>query len=433
MGVGKESDIYLVTSPSPAPANAAGNGEGEGLTPSTSPKDKENVQSILKIHRLGRISFRSLARNRDYHRNRQHATWQYLSRLSAQKEFAAMKALYAAGFPVPRPIGWNRHTVVMSLVPGMPLRQVSAESFGVVKESREEKIAALYDAIMELALRLAEVGCIHGDFNEFNILVENVPELGEPDVTEPEDADTETSGANRRLAPDQSLEKPLIAHLIDFPQITSISHPQARSYFDRDVDCIREFFRKKYGFETEDIGPTFEDAMERLREAEQKRAEMDPGTDLDEERQQPNHGKRSGTNRRLDVQIEAAGFSKKMAKELEMYYEEERQQGGREEAANEVGDNDVDDVDGDEPTEEGNAEDEGDATDRERVQGTDVMRGSADEVPQRSLTQDHLGSCKETRSVEDQMSTKMAHVSMISKRPTSKPFAAPKAVAGWAI
>jgi len=75
----------------------------------------------LKFHRLGRTSFRTVKNNRDYLKHRKSASWFYLSRLAAIKEFAYMKALYDAGFPVPRPIDFNRHCVLMSLVKATPL------------------------------------------------------------------------------------------------------------------------------------------------------------------------------------------------------------------------------------------------------------------------------------------------------------------------
>ena len=59
-------DIYIVASP-----------EGE--------------QYALKLHRLGRTSFRNLKNKRDYHKHRKNISWLYLSRLSAMKEFAYMK------------------------------------------------------------------------------------------------------------------------------------------------------------------------------------------------------------------------------------------------------------------------------------------------------------------------------------------------------
>lgn len=54
-------------------------------------------------------------------------------------------------------------------------------------------VDALYDELMNLIIRFADSGVIHGDFNEFNIML------------------TEE-------------EKPVI---IDFPQMVSTSHPNA--------------------------------------------------------------------------------------------------------------------------------------------------------------------------------------------------------------
>lgn len=62
----RPADIYVVASP---------NGE----------------QYALKLHRLGRTSFRNLKNKRDYHKHRKNMSWLYLSRLSAMKEFAYMK------------------------------------------------------------------------------------------------------------------------------------------------------------------------------------------------------------------------------------------------------------------------------------------------------------------------------------------------------
>jgi RIO kinase 2 len=66
IGTGKESDIYVVANP-----------EGERMA--------------LKIHRLGRISFRTIKSKRDYLRQGQHASWMYMSRLAAMKEYAFMR------------------------------------------------------------------------------------------------------------------------------------------------------------------------------------------------------------------------------------------------------------------------------------------------------------------------------------------------------
>ncbi|XP_019722496.1 serine/threonine-protein kinase RIO2 [Hippocampus comes] len=189
MGVGKESDIYIVA-----------NQDGE--------------QYALKLHRLGRTSFRNLKNKRDYHKHRKNMSWLYLSRLSAMKEFAYMKALYDRGFPVPKPVDYNRHAVVMELINGYPLCQVH----------ELQDPPALYSEFMELIVKLANHGLIHGDFNEFNLMLDDQDHIT----------------------------------MIDFPQMVSTSHPNAEWYFDRDVKCIRDFFAKRYSYESE-LFPTFND------------------------------------------------------------------------------------------------------------------------------------------------------------------------------
>lgn len=95
---------------------------------------------MLKLHRLGRTSFRAVKAKRDYLKHRSSFrcgvinfeicttplchSWLYLSRLAAIKEFAFMKALGDRGFSVPRAIECNRHAVLMSRVDGGPLVQV---------------------------------------------------------------------------------------------------------------------------------------------------------------------------------------------------------------------------------------------------------------------------------------------------------------------
>ncbi|OWK11692.1 RIOK2 [Cervus elaphus hippelaphus] len=161
MGVGKESDIYIVA-------------------------NEEGQQFALKLHRLGRTSFRNLKNKRDYHKHRHNMSWLYLSRLSAMKEFAYMKALYERKFPVPKPIDYNRHAVVMELINGYPLCQIH----------HVEDPASVYDEAMELIVKLANHGLIHGDFNEFNLI----------------------------------LDKDDHITMIDFPQMVSTSHPNAEWY-----------------------------------------------------------------------------------------------------------------------------------------------------------------------------------------------------------
>ncbi|XP_058058327.1 uncharacterized protein LOC131209308 [Anopheles bellator] len=189
IGTGKESNIYTVM-------------------------DDEDTPLCLKLHRLGRICFRNVREKRDYHGKRHKMGWLYLSRISATREFAYMKALHDRGFPVPKPIDFNRHCVIMELVDGYPLTNVCEVG----------NVEALYDDLMNLIVRLGNCGVIHGDFNEFNIMITQE-------------------------------QHPI---LIDFPQMISTSHPNAEMYFDRDVQGVRELFRKKFGYESEEF-PRFGD------------------------------------------------------------------------------------------------------------------------------------------------------------------------------
>lgn len=189
IGVGKESDIFIAA-------------------------NEDNEQFVLKFHRLGRNSFRAIKNQRDYLKNRKCASWIYMSRLSAMKEYAYMKALYDNGFSVPRPRDFNRHTVAMDLVPGYPLCQIH----------ELEDTQQVYDDIMNLIVQLGSYGLIHSDFNEFNLMLSD-----EDNVT-----------------------------MIDFPQMVSTSHYNADYYFDRDVNCIRTFFKRRFNFESDEY-PKIED------------------------------------------------------------------------------------------------------------------------------------------------------------------------------
>ncbi len=193
-----------------------------------------------------------------------------MSKLAALKEFAFMKALKENGFRVPEPIANSRHTIVMELIDAFPMRQISE-----VPDPAE-----LYTELIEIILRLAQYGLIHGDFNEFNILIKEEDET----PSEPPD-DPEKPARFLKLTP----------VLIDFPQMVSVDHANAEMYFDRDVNCIKRFFARRFHFTSDEAGPLFADAKKQV-------------------------GKNG--EKRLDIEVEASGFSKKMAKDLEKYMQE---------------------------------------------------------------------------------------------------------------
>ncbi|AJT08284.1 Rio2p [Saccharomyces cerevisiae YJM1248] len=189
IGVGKESDIYKVS-------------------------DKNGNPRVMKIHRLGRTSFHSVRNNRDYlKKSNQGANWMHLSRLAANKEYQFMSMLYSKGFKVPEPFDNSRHIVVMELIEGYPMRRLR----------KHKNIPKLYSDLMCFIVDLANSGLIHCDFNEFNIMIKDKLE------------DENDCGFV----------------VIDFPQCISIQHQDADYYFQRDVDCIRRFFKKKLKYEPE--------------------------------------------------------------------------------------------------------------------------------------------------------------------------------------
>ncbi|AWU77099.1 uncharacterized protein C5L36_0C10050 [Pichia kudriavzevii] len=192
IGVGKESDIY-------------------------SCKTKDGVKRVLKIHRLGRISFRTVRNKRDYLKIGKGGSWMYLSKLAAQREYEFMNILYRNGFDVPTPYDCSRHLVLMELIPGFPMRQL-------YNHHNYEK---LYCDLMKFIVKLANNGLIHCDFNEYNIMI-----------------------IDKEIA-DKEEKRDFI--VIDFPQCISIEHPDASFYFKRDVDCIRRFFKRRFGYKPKKV------------------------------------------------------------------------------------------------------------------------------------------------------------------------------------
>lgn len=57
--------------------------------------NEDGTVMAMKLHRLGRTSFRAVKSKRDYLRHRSSYNWLYLSRLAALKEFAFMKVFFA--------------------------------------------------------------------------------------------------------------------------------------------------------------------------------------------------------------------------------------------------------------------------------------------------------------------------------------------------
>ncbi|XP_048437917.1 serine/threonine-protein kinase rio2-like [Pyrus x bretschneideri] len=235
IGVGKESDIFEVAT-------------------------EDGTVMAMKLHRLGRVSFRAVKSKRDYLKHRSSYSWLYLSRLAALKEFAFMKALEEHGFPVPSAVDCNRHCVIMSLVQGYPLVQV--------KQLQNPEV--VFETIIGLVVRLAEHGLIHCDFNEFNIMIDD-----DEKVT-----------------------------MIDFPQMVSVSHHNAQMYFDRDVECVFKFFRKRFNM-------NFQECRDDIDRTE---------VDTDESRRLC-FSSIAKDAVFLDKELAASGFTRKDQEDIEKFFE----------------------------------------------------------------------------------------------------------------
>ncbi|GAA5997423.1 hypothetical protein JCM5350_006786, partial [Sporobolomyces pararoseus] len=168
---------------------------------------------------------------------------------------------------------------------------------------------ALYSSLMDLIVRLARSGLIHGDFNEFNILILDHRTLAEKDrddeTTEERDlrilrdggidkpVEIELEGEEYELRKKREREGTLLEPvLIDFPQMVSTDHQDAEYYFNRDVDCIRRFFKRRFKYES-NVYPKFTTNL------------RDGVREFD-----------------LDVEVAASGFSKGERKVLEEYMAE---------------------------------------------------------------------------------------------------------------
>jgi len=245
IGVGKESDIFLcylnpdtlesLTNTEPQKEGEKNNLEEESKEDKNNTKQEETKEifqdnikfylgqgnksnrepqlAVLKLARLGRTSFRAVKSKRDYLRNRTQYNWLYLSRLSAESEFKNLKGLYNFGFPVPKPYEHNRHAIIMEFIPGYPLCNINEIG----------NIEIAFNELIGMIMKLASCGLVHGDFNEFNILLTEQQKI----------------------------------YLIDFPQMISTYHIEAKEQFDRDVECIFNYFRKKFNV-TFDERPCFE-------------------------------------------------------------------------------------------------------------------------------------------------------------------------------
>lgn len=202
--------------------------------------DSNGNAVALKLHRLGRTSFKDVSRKRDYGGERQHQTWLHVSKRSAMKEYSFLRALSANGFSVPGPIACNRHAVVMEFATDY----VTLESVRYCDQPEK-----LYMHVMNSLAALTACGLVHCDASEFNWLCQ--PET-------------------------------CSLMLIDMPQIVSINHTNAPELLRRDVRNLKAFFARRFRLDVDDIGGV-DEPEDVLAAHRAQSAETDRETDNEEE------------------------------------------------------------------------------------------------------------------------------------------------------
>ncbi len=157
---------------------------------------------ILKFHREGRTSFKSVKRSRSHLQDREHFSWIYAARLAAKREADIIRELYP-DVSVPKLIDNNRHALVMDVAKGTLLYRTKVQ----------DPQWFLNEIIKQIGLVYGK-GYIHSDLSEYNIFVN---EEG--------------------------------VQFIDWPQYVETGHPHADELLRRDISNVLKHFKRKYRVE----------------------------------------------------------------------------------------------------------------------------------------------------------------------------------------
>jgi hypothetical protein len=123
---------------------------------------------------------------------------------------------------------------------------------------------------------------------------------------------------------DNGQPRPVVT-LIDFPQMVSTSHPNARELYQHDVHCLRRFFANKLRFQMGDDDGDDEGEEEWMSDDakwESLVASPEVGADCDTD-----HGTAADNSKtrqperiQLDAQLRASGYAPRDSQDLELYY-----------------------------------------------------------------------------------------------------------------
>ncbi len=183
LGKGKESDVYSCMD------------------------DDENIYA-LKVFRMGRTSFKHIKQLRSLVGDRKHLSWLYVNRLAAKREYEALEKISTLNLDTPKPIGYNRHIVIMEYLRGKEL---------VHCRDIADAEVIFNDIIEQVRLIYREAKMIHGDLGEFNIVIDEEGNI----------------------------------LIIDWLQWVPTDHPNARILLERDIENLCNYFYKKYNVESD--------------------------------------------------------------------------------------------------------------------------------------------------------------------------------------
>lgn len=178
IGVGKEADIFEAVDP-------FGN------------------KVSIKIYRLGRVSFRKIAKRRKYADIRSTYKWFRRSRISAKREFQVLQYLYHSGVSVPRPIYLTMHMIVMEELNGTILQKIY---------DLPDPLNTFSAVINEMAKAL-KAGYVNSDLSEYNIFIR---------------------------------ETDWYPILIDWPQAVEFGDERTSYYLRKDLENLVKFFHKRF-------------------------------------------------------------------------------------------------------------------------------------------------------------------------------------------
>lgn len=182
IGKGKESDVYSCMD------------------------DDQNIFAA-KFYRIGRTSFKSIKRLRDLIGERGHLSWLYVNRLAAKKEYEALERIHKLNLNTPKPIGYNRHVVIMSYLRGKEL---------VYFKSIKNPVKIFNRIIKQMKTIYHKGNMIHGDLGEFNIVLDEKGNL----------------------------------LIIDWLQWVPSDHPNSKSLLERDISNVCNYFQKKFNVDS---------------------------------------------------------------------------------------------------------------------------------------------------------------------------------------